>query len=298
MIILKHSLKHGSNFSNSRSKYCDAILSSISHSQVSIPVHRIVLASVSKLFESLFDDSSADMKGTDSIKIITTLVEDVECNILEKVVDFIYSGEITIDDSGELGMFMTTLSMLQVDLHVIFHDDSEELSKPVKGQDDSSSSKDTISVPGAMQTSLPTMVQCPNCSASMRKGRLRRHLDKANCVPSQTSKKKTKKTTKKRIKVLDSIVDCPHCSSNMSKGKFRKHLIRKHGLPTLTSKKNTKKTTQKRIMTKSESKKLTELKTTLSDSVTLSNSFRVKEEVGHRTYSSNVYFKKEQIKVE
>ena len=107
MVSLKHHLNFGPNFS--RFKFCNAKLTT-NDANKCILVHKVVFAAVSKKFEKWFEENP-DMSET-------FVIPDVKFEILEIIVDFIYTGQVTFANDGDDAYknFCVGLVLLKINL--------------------------------------------------------------------------------------------------------------------------------------------------------------------------------------
>ena len=81
VILVTHDIRFGKNLS--RNLFCDAMLTK--DGVTLIPVHKIILASVSVKFKKFFEDGGGGL----------TMVPVVDFPNLKRVVNFIYEGQIS-----------------------------------------------------------------------------------------------------------------------------------------------------------------------------------------------------------
>ena len=100
VILVTHDIRFGKNLS--RNLFCDAMLTK--DGVTLIPVHKIILASVSVKFKKFFEDGGGGL----------TMVPVVDFPNLKRVVNFIYEGQISFGSQEELDEFSDALILLKV----------------------------------------------------------------------------------------------------------------------------------------------------------------------------------------
>ena len=100
VILVTHDIRFGKNLS--RNLFCDAMLTK--DGVTLIPVHKIILASVSVKFKKFFEDGGGGL----------TMVPVVDFPNLKRVVNFIYEGQISFGSQEELEEFSDALILLKV----------------------------------------------------------------------------------------------------------------------------------------------------------------------------------------
>jgi len=105
MFTLKHHLNFGPNFS--RSNFCDAKLTT-KHVIGCIPVHRIILSAVSKKLGKKFQDN---LDGTEPI-----VINNVDFDVLEKIINYVYTGRVTFANDAEYEDFSDGISILKIEV--------------------------------------------------------------------------------------------------------------------------------------------------------------------------------------
>uniref|UniRef100_A0A1A9WF28 BTB domain-containing protein n=1 Tax=Glossina brevipalpis TaxID=37001 RepID=A0A1A9WF28_9MUSC len=86
-------------------KYCDFILVVRGES---IPIHRLLLAAASPFFDSMFSGNSME-KDENSLKF-----EDIKADVLKQIIEFIYSGKITVTEKNVQDLFSASI-LLQIE---------------------------------------------------------------------------------------------------------------------------------------------------------------------------------------
>ena len=107
MVSIKHPLNYGPDFS--RLRFCDAKLGTKNDKRC-LSVHRVIFAAVSKKFEKWFEGNR---------NMIETLeIPDVKFEILETIVNFIYTGEVIFANDGDDAYknFCVGLVLLKINL--------------------------------------------------------------------------------------------------------------------------------------------------------------------------------------
>ena len=108
-IEVSHSLHILGNKRFPKDLFCDAWLTK---DRVSlIPVHRVILAGVSDKFKKLFQRQ--DEEGRGRVHVVHT---PLDYDILKRVVNFIYDGQIVLKSGEEHGDFMDALATLKVEV--------------------------------------------------------------------------------------------------------------------------------------------------------------------------------------
>jgi len=102
VILVTHDIRFGKNLS--RNLFCDAMLTK--DGVTLIPVHKIILASVSAKFRKVFEDGGGGL----------TIVPVVDFPNLKRVVNFIYEGQISFGSQEELNEFSDALTLLKVEV--------------------------------------------------------------------------------------------------------------------------------------------------------------------------------------
>lgn len=74
----------------------------------SIPVHKLLLAAASPFFDSMFSDTLKE-KDAGSLRF-----EDIKPEIVKQIIDFIYSGEITVTERNVRDLLSASI-LLQID---------------------------------------------------------------------------------------------------------------------------------------------------------------------------------------
>ena len=103
--VLKHSFNLFPNLP--RNKFCDATFREKDSKRL-IPVHRVVLAAVSKKFENIFEGKSCSDN--------TYEVTGVSFRALKGIIDYIYTGQALFESSDDYEDFCVGLVVLRIDL--------------------------------------------------------------------------------------------------------------------------------------------------------------------------------------
>ena len=106
MMIKTHHFSFDGSFP--KSKYCDVKLSTLDGAGRDIAAHKVVLAAVSAKLEKLID------RAGDGVGPVT--VRNIRFEILEMIVEFIYSGRVEIEDA-DVEDFQDGLDMLRIRLN-------------------------------------------------------------------------------------------------------------------------------------------------------------------------------------
>ena len=108
-IKVTHNLHIIGNRKFPKDLFCDAWLTK---DRVSlIPVHRVILAGVSDKFKKLFQ--CQDEEGGGRVHVVRT---PLDYDILKRVVNFIYDGQIVLKNQEEHADFMDALATLKVEV--------------------------------------------------------------------------------------------------------------------------------------------------------------------------------------
>eukprot|EP00092_Neocalanus_flemingeri_P005905 GFUD01006356.1.p1 GENE.GFUD01006356.1~~GFUD01006356.1.p1 ORF type:complete len:447 (+),score=117.41 GFUD01006356.1:169-1509(+) len=123
MITLKHHLNFGPNFC--RSTFCDAKLTT-KYGDGCIPIHRNLLAAVSKKLRKRFDDN---LEGSEPI-----VITNVDFNVLEKIVSYVYTGQATFaSENVDYEDFCDGMSLLKIELGEEEKISPEKMNEPSLG---------------------------------------------------------------------------------------------------------------------------------------------------------------------
>jgi len=107
--ILKHNFNFGSNLP--RDKFCDAKVRAKDSTRL-IPIHRVILAAVSKKFEKMFEEKPE----TDIY-----MISEVKLETLDKIIEYIYTGQAVIAIDGEfwVGLVLLSINLGEVEVEDI-----------------------------------------------------------------------------------------------------------------------------------------------------------------------------------
>ena len=108
-IKVTHSLHIIGNKRFPKDLFCDAWLTK--DGVTLIPVHRVILAGVSDKFKKLFQRE----EGGGRVHVVPLL----DFDILKRVVNFIYDGQIVLESEEEHGDFMDALATLKVEVNCV-----------------------------------------------------------------------------------------------------------------------------------------------------------------------------------
>ena len=108
-IKVTHSLHIIGNKRFPKDLFCDAWLTK--DGVTLIPVHRVILAGVSDKFKKLFQRE----EGGGRVHVVPLL----DFDILKRVVNFIYDGQIVLESQEEHGDFMDALATLKVEVNCV-----------------------------------------------------------------------------------------------------------------------------------------------------------------------------------
>jgi len=118
--ILKHNFNFGLHLP--RNKFCDAKVRANDSTRL-IPIHRVILAAVSRKFEKMFEENP----GTDT----TYKISEVKFETLNKIVEYIYTGQALFANDGDfwVGLVLLSINLGEV---VVENIKTKVEAKPVK----------------------------------------------------------------------------------------------------------------------------------------------------------------------
>lgn len=108
--ILKHNFNFGLNLP--RNKFCDAKMRAKDSTRL-IPIHRVILAAVSRKFEKMFEEKP----GTDT----TYMISEVKFETLNKIVEYLYTGQAIFANDGDfwVGLVLLSINLGEVEVENI-----------------------------------------------------------------------------------------------------------------------------------------------------------------------------------